>query len=102
MTGRSAGALRGTGQRAPGHSRLPAAIIQLLPAVNDAIDEHHAGACIGCAGDRRDCPTLWLIASTLDLIIWCWRIEKETTQGPDGHLPTGRQPTLAGRRSPWL
>ena len=58
--------------------------MRLLPAVNSALATHHADRCPHCsvAASRRDCPTLGLIASTLDLVIRCWRYAKPTARRP--------------------
>jgi hypothetical protein len=59
----------------------PDAIMQLLAAIQ-AIIAAHAPAdtdhrCPSCTRDsRRECPELWLAASSLDLAIRSWRLTK--------------------------
>jgi hypothetical protein len=62
-----------------------AAIMQLLPAVNDAAAAHRVDGWLCCIdADRRDCPVLGLAVAALDLILRCWRTRSERS-GPCSH-----------------
>ena len=65
---------------------LTAAIMQLLPVIQTVVSAHDPTApatcpdcCPSATGDRRDCPTLRLAASGLDLVIECWKQQKSST-----------------------
>lgn len=66
-------------------NRLIAAIMHLLPAVNEVVAAHRADdadPCRHCAvADPRDCPLLGLAAAALDLIIQCRRLTRHERDG---------------------
>lgn len=91
MTDKTPGSLAGPGD-------LTAAVMGQLPAINDAVTAHRTGGCPWCTPTTRGgCPVLGLAATSLDLVIRCWRSTKAVRT-----LACAPRDLHAAVRSRWL
>lgn len=82
--------------------QLTAAIISLLPAINEVVAIHADGHCRHCTvASRRECPSLGLAADALGLAIRCRRLTR-VERGPATPGPGPRRDLLTAVESKGL